>query len=228
MVIFYMRIFVKKPHIFKEEIVLIDRAEFVPIPEFVDTKKSINEVKVDEASGKKEIVSEAPVIRNNLETKNSKWEYKVPEKVDTSWREKISSLTTQKKKSIDNIKPIEISRSKDIEEEKKREKTEITNNISDEKEVLFYSKKIQAVIRNHWSVPEDIALKYGNKPVEVEIEIDITGGLKSYRLKNSSGNSIYDASIKEAIKKSFPFLPPPKNLFQTSFDSAKITIIFRL
>ncbi len=227
-IFFSTQLFIEKPYIVKEKIVIIDRAEYIPIPEFFDAKKDINEVKSSQEINMKEVVANTPVIAKEIDSKGSGWEYKAQEKIDTSWRERISNLIPQKKENIESIKPIEISRNKDNEHQKKIENNGETNIIDDEREVLSYSKMIQIVIRNHWSVPEDIALKYGNNPVEVEIEIDMTGSLKSYRFKNSSGNNIYDASIREAIKKSFPLMPPPKKLFQKSFDCAKITIVFRL
>lgn len=223
-----MEVFVKKTQIVKEEMIIVGRAEYIPIPEFDNSKKSSEEVNVEQTKGEQKVTSESSVITKNNKDESSSWEYKKPEKIDTSWREKITNLMNQKKKTTDNLKPIEISKTKTPESERKQETNSNIISNEGEREVMLYSKKMQAVIRNHWSVPEDIALKYGNSPVEVEIEIDITGNLKGYRLKNSSGNNVYDASIKEAIRKSFPFLPPPKNLFQTPFESAKITIIFRL
>ncbi|MCX7769811.1 MAG: TonB C-terminal domain-containing protein [Proteobacteria bacterium] len=226
-VIVFMNLLGKKPQVMREEVILVGRAQYLPIPEVSEVKKQIEDSKTEKINDRKKAIPDAPVIAKETDNESDfGWKYRTQEKIDTSWREKVANLTTPKKK--EDIKPIEVSKSKSIEEDKKAEKIGSNIGNEDEKEVFLYSRKMQTVIRNHWSVPEDLAIKYGNKPVEVEIEIDINGSLKNYRLKNSSGNSLYDASIKEAIRKSFPFLPPPKNLFPTPFENAKITIIFRL
>lgn len=212
----------------KEEIILVGRAEYIPVPEIKEVKDISENTKVDNTYKENMDKSEKPIFSVKNTNESSEWEYRVSDKIDTSWRDKISEIASQNKNKIQEIKPIEVTRSKNSEEEKRNEKKINTVETDVEKETISYFRKMQAVIRSHWSVPEDIALRYGNKPVEVEIEIDFTGALKSYKFINSSGNNIYDASIKEAIKKSFPFIQPPKNLFQNSLDNAKIKIVFRL
>jgi len=206
-------------------------ADYVPFPQQeTSPREELKETQTANSIGKStketEEKSQTPIL-SSAKQDNSDWEYKM-NKPDKSWREKITNITVQKSQKKIDVPNIEVTTKIVNIESKNLILSNVETNIEGEKEVLLYSRKLQAVIRNHWSVPEDLAIKYGNKPVEVEIEIDMAGNLVNYAIKSSSGNSVYDASIKEAIRKSFPFLVPPKNLFQTSFENAKITVIFRL
>ncbi len=215
----------------KEVFINVWDAEYVPFPQHeTSPREELKETQSANSIGKStKETEERPQtsILSSAKKDDSGWEYKI-NKPDKSWREKVANITEQKSQKKIDVPNIEVTTKTVNIESKNPIPSNVDTNIEGEKEVFLYSRKLQAVIRNHWSVPEDLALKYGNKPVEVEIEIDMAGNLVNYVIKNSSGNSVYDASIKEAIRKSFPFLVPPKNLFQTSLKSAKITIIFRL
>lgn len=220
--------FNRQINITKEEIILVGKADYLPFPDGrIKSEELIKEKENETNQSVDKKISEKPIVKTTTSKESNTWEYKTNEKFDTSWREKVANITARKKESKE-IAPIEIvHKQKELDEKKPSAVSQNYSNL-DEQEIFSYSKKMQAIIRSHWSVPEDLALKYGNNPIEVEIEIDTTGKLINYVLRNSSGNSVYDASIQEAIKKSFPFLPPPKNLFKTPFQSAKIMIIFRL
>jgi TonB family protein len=225
--------FSSKTGLNREVFIKVLNAEYVPFPQqetlpLEEASETQSPNSLDKSVKVNKEKPQTPIL-SSANKDDIGWEYKI-NKPDKSWREKIASITEQEsQKKIDIPKPnIEVT-TKTVNVETKNQMQSNTNtSIEGEKEVLLYSRKLQAVIRNHWSVPEDLAIKYGNKPVEVEVEIDIAGNLINYVIKNSSGNNVYDASIKDAIKKSFPFLAPPKNLFQTSFKSTKITIVFRL
>lgn len=214
--------------ILRDELIIVDSAPYIPFPE----PPKVVEEKVPPVMPKD--LKTEPLAQPITKAKEDSWIYKKSEMPDMSWRSKVAKLTERSNilsndsKKIEVVKPKEKDITKNEQNLTKEPKNYDVPQWQKDEIIQSYGKKLKAVVRNHWNVPEDLALKYGQKPVEVEIEIDSSGQLKNIKLKSSSGNKIYDNTVIEAIKRSFPFLPPPKEFFQTSFQSAIIILVFYL
>lgn len=74
-------------------------------------------------------------------------------------------------------------------------------------EYTNYKTVLHSAISAEWDLPK--WLVEGNLRAIAEIKIDNDGNLIYKKINLSSGNSIYDAKVMEAIEEASPFQPPP-------------------
>lgn len=78
-----------------------------------------------------------------------------------------------------------------------------------------YKSTLHNAISAEWDLPK--WLLEGNLKAVAHIKIDEAGNLLSKEIVSSSGNSIYDEKVMEAIVDSAPFSPPPEKFKQIVF-----------
>lgn len=73
-----------------------------------------------------------------------------------------------------------------------------------------YYGLIETHLHQNWKLPQ--WLLESNLKAQAIVKIDSVGNVTFKKIVKSSGNSIFDAEVLEAIEKSSPFPPPPEGL----------------
>ena len=78
----------------------------------------------------------------------------------------------------------------------------------------MYARQISRLIRQNWSIPSIISAdERRNLIARIYFKITYSGEVYDIKIKSSSGNSVYDSSVIEAVKKTAKLpLPDDKNL----------------
>lgn len=87
-----------------------------------------------------------------------------------------------------------------------------------------YYSAIWSRIKQNWSLPESQPKGMKNLETIIQVKIGRDGRLKDMRYEKRSGNTTYDQKAWEAIKKSEPFTPIPKEIKE---DAVEIGIRFK-
>lgn len=74
----------------------------------------------------------------------------------------------------------------------------------------IYRNKLRTHVGKFWTVPEAYNLKNSDLKVVIAIIVDGQGDLRSSLIKQSSGDSVFDALAQNAIKNAAPMPAPPR------------------
>ncbi|MGH1467315.1 MAG: energy transducer TonB [Bdellovibrionales bacterium] len=103
-------------------------------------------------------------------------------------------------------KNIEIEKQKEIAGNRVSKGTDLTG--VEKIEYSNYRSTLHTAISSEWDVPK--WLLEGDLSAVAHIKIDESGNLIYKKIVKSSGNSIYDEKVMEAIEDAVPFSPPPE------------------
>lgn len=173
-----------------------------------EEKKADKKEKVKKTQEKKEAKKEAEKAVVRPKDAKSKKEVKDDLKAsELSAFEKLALLKAQKeeKEIVEKQKAIAGNRLAKGSDLVGVEKIEYSN----------YKSTLHTAISAEWDLPK--WLLEGNLRAVAHIKIDEAGNLISKEIISSSGNSIYDEKVMEAIEDSAPFSPPPEKFKQIVF-----------
>lgn len=87
------------------------------------------------------------------------------------------------------------------------------------REFFIYLETLKARLKENWSWFDRTSALIAT----VEIEISPEGEISSAKIRNSSGNSLFDQSILRAVNEANPVPPPPRNVYN---DFKLVNIVF--
>lgn len=87
------------------------------------------------------------------------------------------------------------------------------------REFFIYLETLKARLKENWSWFDRTSALIAT----VEIEISPEGEITSAKIRNSSGNSLFDQSILRAVNEANPVPPPPRNVYN---DFKLVNIVF--
>ncbi len=137
--------------------------------------------------------------------KGSKKKKEVPPKEDTGEEDAFAKLARLREE-----KSVEVEKQKAIAGNRVSKGTDLTG--VEKLEYSNYRSILHTAISSEWDVPK--WLLEGNLSAVAHIKIDEDGNLTYKKITRSSGNSIYDEKVMEAIVAAAPMSPPPEKFKQ--------------
>ena len=192
------------------------------IPQYVEPKKP-PPIKIEPLKPKEEVVLDPkPETKEQekqelVETEPKKIKQKYSLKKRTLKSKKLVTKAIKPKKKIDSVKKaIEKLRIKDRRRTFLSRRT--TNSEADMGLMKIYQAEIQAIINNNWAFSEQLVGGNNNLKSVLMIKINKNGKILDYWFEDKSGNSFFDNSVINAVKKSNPLPRLPAGYIRPEYN----------
>lgn len=212
-------IFIVKTTFFPSEDLIIAsaiRVDMIGLPDKAKPKPKL--------VAKKKSVKKAAKKKSKPVKKTTKKSFKKIKSAQQRAFEKLNALNALEKIESDiNSKEVE-EQTTEKKQEFKGNKITDGSNLEGLTKVDFnrYYESMSSKVRNNWSLPQWLA--DANLKAQAVIFLDENGALIKAKILQSSGNSIFDETVLNALSKASPFGEPPVRLKSILRDSG---IVFR-